>query len=518
MTRQRPRISRPKTNVPPNPPQPVVVNGQPLIVKNYGEWSHVNQNFHKEFRQWLAGGGYRDSAIHIYSVAARWAFGVLDKPYWAIEPQADLQVVRAYITARPLTPQTRRHYQNGLTKLAQFICVRCHKPLPERVINWDHYLAPLPDWLADDVRLYVQHCLRTWRPEDHHRARLVALGSLTFVLRWIAVQVKLTSLQNLTPELWDAFVETQLAAGIQPVTLNMKLYRLQAFLHFLADGGQPVCQRTLLVQPMAMARRIPKDAPLEQVRALWETIEQTAESKHGLVQRFGLMDRAWFLLMLHSGLRSGEVRRLQFGDLDLEGRRVRIEQSKGLKDRLVPLSPATIVALQDYFAVRGPAEALPPNVFIHQHQRLGLRYFGIRLRNYGKMCGFQVTAHQLRHTCATLLLNAGAPILTVQAILGHKFVSTTLGYARLYDGTVAADYYRAMEQVERRLPLIGDAVLLRQVEAQPNVGKLLALADSLRRNGTLNAQQVETLHALRAGLLALAEGYASVDNVALTVC
>jgi hypothetical protein len=36
-------------------------------------------------------------------------------------------------------------------------------------------------------------------------------------------------------------------------------------------------------------------------------------------------------------------------------------------------------------------------------------------------------------------LNAGAPVLTVQSTLGHKFIDTTLGYARLYDGTVAAD-------------------------------------------------------------------------------
>ncbi len=47
--------------------------------------------------------------------------------------------------------------------------------------------------------------------------------------------------------------------------------------------------------------------------------------------------------------------------------------------------------------------------------------------------------HQLRHSCATLLLNAGAPVLTVQTLLGHEWVDTTLGYACLYDGTVAAD-------------------------------------------------------------------------------
>jgi acetyltransferase len=60
-----------------------------------------------------------------------------------------------------------------------------------------------------------------------------------------------------------------------------------------------------------------------------------------------------------------------------------------------------------------------------------------------------------KQVCATLLLNAGAPILTVQTLLGHKHIDTTLTYARLYNGTVAADYYRAMNDVERRIVGVG---------------------------------------------------------------
>ena len=59
--------------------------------------------------------------------------------------------------------------------------------------------------------------------------------------------------------------------------------------------------------------------------------------------------------------------------------------------------------------------------------------------------------HQLRHSCATLLLNSGTPIQTVKTILGHKFVDTTMRYARLYDGRVAADYYQAMAEIEENL-------------------------------------------------------------------
>jgi len=61
----------------------------------------------------------------------------------------------------------------------------------------------------------------------------------------------------------------------------------------------------------------------------------------------------------------------------------------------------------------------------------------------GRQCGFHVTPHQLRHTCATMLLNAGVSIRGVQRILGHKYVETTLRYTRVYDSTVVKDFQRA---------------------------------------------------------------------------
>jgi hypothetical protein len=85
-----------------------------------------------------------------------------------------------------------------------------------------------------------------------------------------------------------------------------------------------------------------------------------------------------------------------------------------------------------------------------------------------------IQPHQLHHSCATLLLNAGAPVLAVQTILGHKFIDTTLGYARLYDGTIAADYYRAVAQIESRFQ-DGEST-----PAPPDSGQLLALVDALQ--------------------------------------
>ena len=128
------------------------------------------------------------------------------------------------------------------------------------------------------------------------------------------------------------------------------------------------------------------------------------------------------------------------------------------------------------------------------------RYCDTRLKTYRRRCGAHISPRQLRHSCATLLLNAGAPVVSVQALLGHEKVDTTLGYARLYDGTVAADYYRAVGQIERLLVQSDAKKALAIVPAT-----LIAMVNSLG-NGSLNQTQRETLQSLRDGILSLVIG------------
>jgi site-specific recombinase XerD len=485
-------------------------------VKRMSEWPEGNREFYHRYLLWLRQDGYQPATVGRYGAAGRAALGLLSKPHWQIA-EAELKRVWEHLQRRVANVRALGVYRNGLDKFGQYLRVSRGLPAWDTnrravlQVNWAYYLKSLPEWLAEDVRVYVAHCRKNWKPSEQHQRSQETASKVTLVLRWMATRATLNGLGDITPTLWEDYVAARLEADTALATINHDLYYLQSFLGFLAQAGRPICERMLRVKIMPKNQPIPRDVPPEQLKRLLQAVEQATNSTHPTTRSLAIMDRAWFLLMLHSGLRTGEVRHMRLSDLDWERRLLRIEQSKGLKDRLAPLSALTVEALRTYLAERRrlpnaeSAENRP--VFIHWQRGLNAQYCQARLKWYGERCGVKASPHQLRHSCATLLLNAGAPVMTVKMILGHVKIDTTLGYARLYDGTVAADYYAAMMQVEKHLngPENANA-------AVPSPAELVALVDSLR-GGTLNEVQLEKLHLLRAGILALAESEETIELV-----
>ncbi|MCA9951831.1 MAG: tyrosine-type recombinase/integrase [Anaerolineales bacterium] len=463
----------------------------PELYTSLSQWPRGNVGFYMRFRRWLRKGGYGEAALNLYGVAARLALSQIDKPYWLIDPESDLAFVTTVIEQNYASVDTRAGYRKGLLKLAEFLCYTNRQPAPDKQINWAYYLAGMPEWLAADLRGYIMHCSRNWQAADPFENMQSTAGRLTRFPRWAVAHTTLANAADLTPQVWYAYVDERFKTGIKPATLNGDLSAMQFFLRYLTQDGRIICDRFLLIERLREGPRLPKDVPPEQLRRLFAVIETEAAADHASRRRAGMMDRAWFLLMLHSGLRTGEVRRLLQTDLDLANKRARIVQAKGAKDRIVFLSAATVIAHEAYLPLRGPLAT--DHLFVSYHKPLSRTYCASRLRSYARKYGVKVTPHQLRHSCATLLLNAGAPILTVQTLLGHKQIDTTLHYARLYDGTVATDYYRAMATVEQQLTPMPE-------QKPANTGQLVALVDALQA-GTLNARQRELLHTLRTGLL-----------------
>ncbi len=479
-------------------------------IKRFGDWPKCNQEFYERYYIWLRRGGYQWATRSRYGHTARVILGYLDKPYDQIDLDTDLARAWELVVKLTPNPKTLRMYQNGLEKFKQYL--RQLRGQPERTpeferqphIHWERYGRSLPAGLVQLIQLYITHCERRWLPAERYQRSVEHVSKLTLIFRGLAAHCDLQELGHVTPPVWDDYVAARLEAGIKPTTVNSDLCYLQSFLRFLAEVDHPICQRILRVKHLRENERVPRDVPPEQLRRLLEEVEHATKDPNPTLRSFAVMDRAWILLMLHSGLRTCEIRHLKLGDIDWERRTVRIEQSKGLKDRLVPVSQAALDALRAYLTARGrvgpETDDIASNlVFIHWHAGLNQIHCRSRLSWYGKQCGVKITPHQLRHSAATLLLNAGAPVLSVQMILGHKKIDTTLDYARLYDGRIASDYYGAMAQVERQIALTEDA------SAQPpSPAEMLALVDALR-GGTLNERQTEMVQSLRLGIATLSE-------------
>jgi hypothetical protein len=110
-----------------------------------------------------------------------------------------------------------------------------------------------------------------------------------------------------------------------------------------------------------------------------------------------------------------------------------------------------------------------------------------------------VHAHRLRHTCATQLINAGCRVTSIQKFLGHKKLNSTMIYAKVYDKTVAEDYYTAMREVEKRLELVEEP----EEDASASVGEnerteLLKLADQLAEPELSNELRLDLVLIMRA--------------------
>ena len=371
-----------------------------------------------DFCFWLQRGGYSLPARRLYSAAVRFALAHLNLPIEQIQPEHIIKVWD-HLATRALAPSTRAGYRKGLNKFWEFL----RFPQPDEDVNWDHYLKDIPPDLADSLRRYVTQRARSWRNADRLRRTRSLLAQLCAFSR----SSHLTCMQDLTPKAWFAYVEARLKESLQPSSLNTTLRILQSFLCYLQSDGQQICERMLEVRPLKTGQPLPRDLSTSQVKSLLNAIQN-------------YMDRAWFLLMLHSGLRTCEVRALRLSDVDLSQRTIHIREAKNQRERVVYLSPPTVEAIQAHLAHRDDSSDY---LFTRHRKPLSSRYCQSRLTTLGKKVNIHVTPHQLRHTCATLLLNAGMSVFALQSLLGHRYVETTLNYARLYDETVARQVLNA---------------------------------------------------------------------------
>ena len=105
-------------------------------------------------------------------------------------------------------------------------------------------------------------------------------------------------------------------------------------------------------------------------------------------------------------------------------------------------------ALQAYLLVREPAAS--NHLLIYKQTAVKAHLIPDRLKRWGSKAQIEpMNPHRLRHTLATMLINQGMPIVSLQKLLGHQDINKTLIYARVHDETVKEQFVAAMNQIER---------------------------------------------------------------------
>jgi site-specific recombinase XerD len=351
----------------------------------------------------------------------------------------------------------------------------------------ERYKVGLPDWLIGQLTKYLHLRQANWRRSRLGQATYHFWYKSTRIWRWLFESTGIQEPKDVTRDHLFAYIDEQLVAGYKVSSVNLDLYNFQGTLRFLQQQGLVVPHALLTLPGLKKPDSLPRFLTDAQVIALRDDLrQQAAQAQTAAAKRNAHLDLAAFYLLWQCGIRVSELEDLCLGEVDLAAGVVLIRASKGLKDRSVYLTRRVTEAIEQYLPLRGPA--LTDHLFIYRHKPLSKDYVRGRLKAAGKRLGFKATPHMLRHTFGTQLVNAGADITTIQALLGHSRLNTTMIYARVHDNTVMADYFRAMEEIEG-----GQTDVFFQ---KPDTENVCSLLDEMEEIG-LSDQQQQILAELR---------------------
>jgi len=172
------------------------------------------------------------------------------------------------------------------------------------------------------------------------------------------------------------------------------------------------------IPPRKTPRRLPEVLSGEEVGRLFAA---TGNLKH----------RALLMTTYAAGLRVSELVHLQVQDIDRDRKMLRVRAGKGEKDRYTVLSPRLLVELRAYWRVDKPATWLFPGAVAGQPMARGTAAKVYRDAKQKAGITKQGGIHTLRHCFATHLLEAGVDVRTIQLLMGHRSIRTTIHYVHL---------------------------------------------------------------------------------------
>jgi len=333
--------------------------------------------------------------------------------------------------------------------------------------SWERHFEGVSDELRGPMVAYLERCTATLA-----RSTVSATaGELAHFGRFLAVTdpglasfAGLDRRRHIEPYLSAAAAAVNDRTGL-PIAISSQRSRVQAvgrMLGAMTEWGWPDAPGRRLIfdrDSPRLPRPLPRYLPADADRRLVSALEASPSRL-----------RADALLLLRAtGLRIGELVDLELDcvhEVPGQGAWLKVPLGKLATERMVPLEDQTVDLIDQIAARRSPGRPLRhprtgrPADFLLTYQ--GRRISACSLR--GELCRAAgeagigpVVPHQLRHTFATELVNAGCSLQALMAMLGHVSAEMSLRYGRLFDATVRADYDRALAQAKEYLgPVLPD--------------------------------------------------------------
>ncbi len=306
------------------------------------------------------------------------------------------------------------------------------------------------------MRVFVEEYLSWLRATNHAVATVRNQRSCLYrLLRWCApfqiehpAELSRERLERFRLTLFEARLRTgqPLAWGTQAEYLGS----IKAFLGWAVSSG-------LLVSSAGVSMRLPKrpfQLPMSVLNSREaERVLRRPDSRSML----GLRDRAVLEVLYSTGLRRAEVAHLHVADIDQVRGVVLVRAGKGQRDRVVPCGKRALGWVRRYLKRSRPrlvGEVRSEFLFVSSHGTpMLLNRLSERVRRYVEAADVAKagSCHLFRHSMATLLLEGGADVRDVQAILGHTNLATTARYTHVSIVRLQAVHARAhpAEQARR---------------------------------------------------------------------
>ncbi len=254
---------------------------------------------------------------------------------------------------------------------------------------------------------------------------------------------RFTDWERVTKDAIISFVLELKGRRYAEATVARKVAAVKSFFQFLHAENTIQSNPTESLESPRVGKSLPKPLTVQQVD---ELLEQPA--KRGTPE--ALRDQAMLELLYATGLRVTELVSLNLDSISLDTRSPSVRcLGKGAKERTVPIHEQALRSLVTYLSegrsrlVKNKRERA---LFVNRRgERLTRQGFWLILKQYASEANIagHVTPHTLRHSFATHMLRGGAPLRSVQELLGHANISTTQAYTKITDEHVRHVYEKA---------------------------------------------------------------------------